>query len=73
MTALVYMEDLVYPDLLKEIEDRLSRFEIDGILESGMLEQLAEITGCLFFRSFRLLSAGSGGDGDSGRAGDPDL
>ena len=53
MTALVYMEDLVYPDLLKEIEDRLSRFEIDGILESGMLEQLAEDDWLSLFPQFQ--------------------
>ena len=53
MTALVYMEDLVYPDLLKEIEDRLSRFEIDGILESGMLEQLAEDNWMSLFPQFQ--------------------
>ena len=39
---LVYMEDLVYPSLLKEIEDRISRYEIDGVLDSGILEQLSE-------------------------------
>lgn len=39
---LVYMEDLVYPGLLKEIERRLEGFEIDGVLDSGVIEQLAE-------------------------------
>ncbi|MBR1389937.1 MAG: spore germination protein, partial [Lachnospiraceae bacterium] len=39
---LVYMEDLVYPSLLEEIERRLESFAIDGILDSGMLEQLSE-------------------------------
>ena len=42
VTALVYMEELVYPGFLEEIEDRLNSFEIDGVLESGMLEQLTE-------------------------------
>lgn len=42
MTALVYMEELAYPGLLETIENRLKSFEIDGILESGMLEQLTE-------------------------------
>ena len=32
---LVYMEDLVYPSLLQEIEYRVSRYEIDGVLDSG--------------------------------------
>ncbi|MGN0484399.1 MAG: spore germination protein [Lachnospiraceae bacterium] len=39
---LVYMEDLVRPRLLKEIEDRLQGFEIDGVLDSGVIEQLTE-------------------------------
>lgn len=39
---LVYMEDLVYPGLLAEIERRLDGFEIDGVLDSGVMEQLAE-------------------------------
>ncbi len=42
MTALVYMEDLVYPDLLQTIKERMEAYEIDGILDSGMLEQLTE-------------------------------
>ena len=39
---IVYMEDLVYPSLLQEVERRLGRYEIDGILDSGMVEQLSE-------------------------------
>lgn len=39
---LVYMEELVYPGLLEEIERRLGGFEIDGVLDSGVLEQLTE-------------------------------
>lgn len=39
---LVYMKDLVYPGLLEEIKRRLDVYEIDGILDSGVLEQLAE-------------------------------
>ena len=42
MTALVYMEDLIYPGLIETIRERLGAYEIDGILDSGMLEQLAE-------------------------------
>ena len=40
----VYMEDLADPGLLSEIERRMGRFEIDGVLDSGILEQLAEET-----------------------------
>ncbi len=39
---MVYMEDLAEPALIEEIERRLTRYEIDGILDSGMLEQLSE-------------------------------
>ncbi len=42
MTALVYMEDLIYPELLDTIKERMEAYEIDGILDSGMLEQLTE-------------------------------
>lgn len=42
MAALLYMEDLVYPDVIQEAKDRLERYEIDGILDGGMLEQLEE-------------------------------
>ena len=39
---LVYMKDLAYPDVITEVKKRLQQFEIDGILDSGVLEQLAE-------------------------------
>lgn len=42
MTALVYMEDLIYPEILKTIRARMDAYEIDGILDGGMLEQLTE-------------------------------
>jgi spore germination protein len=42
LVNLVYMDDLVYPGLVEEIKKRLEGFAIDGILDSGMLEQLAE-------------------------------
>lgn len=40
--GLMYMEDLVYPSLLEEIEKKLKSFEIDGIFDSGMLVHLLE-------------------------------
>lgn len=39
---LVYIEDLADPELLKTIEERLEQFEIDGVLDSGSVEQLTE-------------------------------
>lgn len=40
--ALAYIEDITQPELLEEIERRLDEYIIDGILDSGMLEQLLE-------------------------------
>lgn len=42
MTALVYMEDLIYPDFLEMIRGEVRQWEIDGILDTGMLEQLCQ-------------------------------
>lgn len=39
---MVYMEDLVYPGLVEEVERRLQAYEIDGALDSGVIEQLSE-------------------------------
>lgn len=36
------MKDLIYPEMITEIEKRLKEFEIDGILDSGVIEQLTE-------------------------------
>lgn len=40
--GLMYMEDLVYPSLLEQIEERLKSFDIDGIYDSSMLVHLLE-------------------------------
>lgn len=42
LIQLLYIEDLVQEDLLEDIRDRLEDFEIDGVLDSGMIEQLTE-------------------------------
>lgn len=39
---LVYSSDLASPELIQEIERRLKTYEIDGILDTGVIEQLAE-------------------------------
>ncbi len=39
---LVYMEGLASPKLLAEIGRRLEGFQIDGVLDSGVIEQLTE-------------------------------
>ncbi len=44
MIQVLYIEDLVQEELLEEVKERLEEFEIDGILDSGMLEQLTEET-----------------------------
>lgn len=39
---LMYMEGIVYPNLIEEVEKRLDSFVIDGVLDSGVIEQLTE-------------------------------
>ena len=40
--AICFIEDLADPNLVKEIEERINKYEIDGVLDSGVIEQLAE-------------------------------
>lgn len=40
--AILYIEDIVNKDLLQRLNERLEDIEIDGILESGYIEQLIE-------------------------------
>jgi len=40
--ALVYMDNIVRKDILKEAESRLNNIDIDAILDSGYIEQLIE-------------------------------
>ena len=42
LTQVLYMDDLVHEELLEEVKERLEEFQIDGILDSGMLEQRTE-------------------------------
>lgn len=42
LVNLMYMQGIARMEVLDEIRQRLTRFEIDGILDSGMLEQLTE-------------------------------
>lgn len=39
---MIYMDGVVYPHLVEEIENRLETFCIDGVLDSGVIEQLTE-------------------------------
>lgn len=40
--AIVYVEGLAEPDLVEEIHRRLTAYDIDGVMDSGVMEQLAE-------------------------------
>ncbi|MGB8453791.1 MAG: spore germination protein [Anaerocolumna sp.] len=40
--ALCYLEDVAKPEIVANIEQRIKEFVIDGIFDSGMLEQLTE-------------------------------
>ena len=39
---ILYMEDIVRKEILKEVEDKLDKINLDGILDSGYVEQLLE-------------------------------
>lgn len=53
LVFLVYMEDLIQEELLQTIEDRLDRFEVDGVMDSGIVEQLTESSWCSPFPQFQ--------------------
>jgi len=40
--AIMYMEDIVRPEILQEVERRLEEIQIDGVSDSGCVEQLIE-------------------------------
>lgn len=40
--AIIYMEDIARPSLVQEIKDRIDRYDIDAILDSGMAEHILE-------------------------------
>jgi len=40
--AVCYMEDVVRPEVLEEVEKRLANIAVDGILDAGALEELIE-------------------------------
>lgn len=40
--AIVYMEGLANPQIIENVHQRLTRYDIDGVMDSGVLEQLAE-------------------------------
>lgn len=42
LNALVYMDTITRPEVLEEVERRLSEIDIDGVLDSGTLEQMME-------------------------------
>ena len=39
---IMYMKDIAYPQVVTEIMKRLAKYEVDGVLDSGVIEQLAE-------------------------------
>lgn len=42
MTALLYLEGVVYPPVCQELRSRLDSFEIDGVEDGGVIEHLTE-------------------------------
>lgn len=53
MVQILYIEDLVHEELLEELKERMNAYEIDGILDSGMVEQLTEDNWCSPFPQFQ--------------------
>lgn len=51
--AIVYIEDLADPKIVQDIYDRLNAYEIDGVLDSGVMEQLTEENWCSPFPQFQ--------------------
>lgn len=39
-TTLLYLEDVAYPQIVQEAQERLEKLDIDGVLDSGTAEQL---------------------------------
>lgn len=48
--ALVYLDDIVNPYVVKDLEDRLNEIQIDGIIDSYYLEELLTESGEKFFK-----------------------
>lgn len=42
LIQLLYIEDLAHEELLERIRSKLDEYKVDGIMDSGMLEQLTE-------------------------------
>lgn len=42
--AVLYLSDIAKPRLIKEVHRRLSAIDIDGVIESGYIEQLSKTT-----------------------------
>ena len=40
--AIMYMDDIARPELVKEVESRINKYVIDSIFDSGYIEQLIE-------------------------------
>lgn len=67
LVNLVYMDGIVKKGLLEHVKARLSDFVIDGILDSGMAEQLTEETWAVPIPADPVDPApGSGGHGSLG-------
>ncbi|NEY73638.1 spore germination protein [Bacillus mesophilus] len=50
---MMYMENLAPPELIEEVLSRLDRIEIDGVLESGYIEELIEDSPWSFFQQIQ--------------------
>ena len=66
--AIIYLENLAQPDLVKEVLDRIAKIDIDGVLESAYIEELIEDNPWSPFPQIQKYpKAGYGGCKSSGR------
>lgn len=49
---LVYIDDIVDKNILNELKQRLSKIDIDAIIDGGMIEQLIEDDVFCFFPQY---------------------
>lgn len=42
LVNVLYIEDLAYPSVVRELDRRMKEYLVDGVLDSGVIEQLAE-------------------------------
>ena len=55
--AVCFIDGIVSPTLVQEVEDRLNTIDIDGVIDAGTLEQFMRITIAVRFHRCRTRNA----------------